>query len=143
MKKIVLSFLFLFMSVNFVSAEYVRKLKEPEFFIPYNDRMHKEENLPYLKKHEISKTKTQKIKEENKKIVFEESPEYKKISEEYFKSINDYALNKKFDKNIKLEEDLSSMNSYDVFEVSDDNSSKITTKEQYEFYMLAKKILDN
>ena len=50
MKKIVLSFLVLFMSMDFVSAQYVRKLKEPEFFIPEGDKMHKQEILPQIKK---------------------------------------------------------------------------------------------
>ena len=35
------------------------------------------------------------------------------------------------------------MNNNDVFEIEDDSSNSIETQEQYDFYMLAKKILEN
>ena len=147
MKKIVLSFLVLFMSIDFVSAQYVRKLKEPEFFIPEGDKMHKQEILPQIKKQVISTPKTQNInkkdKENNKEKIFSEIPEYKKIYDGYFSNINDYMKNKKFSDNIELDKDLALMSDENIFEVNDDTSDKITTKEQYDFYMLAKKILEN
>lgn len=147
MKKIVLSFLVLFMSIDFVSAQYVRKLKEPGFFIPEGDKMHKQEILPQIKKQVISTPKTQNInkkdKENNKEKMFSEVPEYKKIYDGYFSNINDYMKNKKFSDNIELDKDLALMSEENIFEVNDDTSDKITTKEQYDFYMLAKKILEN
>lgn len=150
MKKIVLSFLVLFMSMDFVSAQYVRKLKEPEFFIPEGDKMHKQEILPQIKKQVISTPKTQHInkkdeknKKNNKEKMFSEVPEYKKIYDGYFNNINDYMKNKKFSDNIELDKDLALMSNENIFEVNDDTSDKITTKEQYDFYMLAKKILEN
>jgi hypothetical protein len=49
MKKFILFLVVLLFSGTAVFAQYKRKLKEPDFFIPYSDRMHKPEILPRLK----------------------------------------------------------------------------------------------
>lgn len=141
MKKFVLFFVLLILSSTTVVAQYKRKLKEPDFFIPYNDRMHKPEILPKLIKTENTINKTAE-KKQTDEIVFDEKPEYKKIYDEYLIEINNFLLTKKFEENKILDNDLSMMNG-DVFEVDEDVLSDIKTQEQYNFYMLAKKILDN
>ena len=49
MKNVVLFFLVIFFMLNNAGAQYVRKIKEPDFFIPYKDRMHKPEVLNKIK----------------------------------------------------------------------------------------------
>ena len=141
MKKFVLFFVLLILSSTTVVAQYKRKLKEPDFFIPYNDRMHKPEILPKLIKTENTINKTDE-KKQTDEIVFDEKPEYKKIYDEYLIEINNFLLTKKFEEHKILDNDLFMMNG-DVFEVNDDILSDIKTQEQYNFYMLAKNILDN
>lgn len=139
MKKFILVLIILFLSVSNVLAQYKRKLKEPDFFIPYNDRMHKPEVLPKIKKS-IKKTPNDKYKN---KTLFKEKPEYKKIYDSYLNEINNFRLTKKFEENKILDNDLTMMINGDIFEVGDDTSLDINTQEQYDFYMLAKKMLDN
>ena len=142
MKKFILFFLIFILLGNNVGAQYVRKVKEPNFFIPYNDRMHKPEVLQKIKNNEKSVSKTGKIKNKNK-LSFNKNPEYKNIYDNYIKEINNYLLYKKFDENNLLDTDLSEMSEGNVFEVNDDVSTSIETQEQYDFYMLAKNILEN
>lgn len=142
MRKVILISFLLILSVSNVFAQYKRKLKEPDFFIPYNDRMHKPEVLPKLKN--IANTAHKTVKNNKKDdVFFEETPEYKKIYDDYFNTIKNFMLTKKFEENGSLDNDLSMMISGDVFEVTEDTLSNITTQEQYDFYMLAKNILDN
>ena len=158
MKKSILVFLIFILSINSVFAQYKRKLKEPDFFIPYNDRMHQPEQLSKFdkKKKVLAKTmdKTQENKETNKKInnknkedknksLFKIKPDYKKIYDNYLKEINVFITSKEFSNNIAFENDLKAMSTGEIFEVFDDNSSNIDTQEQYDFYMLAKDILKN
>lgn len=142
MKKFILVLIILFLSVSNVLAQYKRKLKEPDFFIPYNDRMHKPEVLPEIKKikKSINKTPDNKYKNET---LFKEIPEYKKIYDNYLKEIYNFRLTKKFEENKILNNDLTMMINGEIFEVGDDTSLDINTQEQYDFYMLAKKMLDN
>ena len=142
MKKFILFFLIFILLGNNVAAQYVRKVKEPNFFIPYNDRMHKPEVLQKIKNNEKSVSKTGKIKNKNK-LSFNKNPEYKNKYDNYIKEINNYLLYKKFDENNLLDTDLSEMSEGNVFEVNDDVSTSIETQEQYDFYMLAKNILEN
>ena len=142
MKKLILFFLVFILSENNVYAEYVRKIKEPDFFIPYSDRMHKPEILPTVKKQDKSINKTVKNNQKSK-TSFNKKPEYKSIYDNYLKEVNNYLLTKKFERSDILEADLSVMSDGNIFEVKDDSSTSITTQEQYDFYMLAKKILKN
>ena len=48
MKKIIVVILFFVVSFRLADARYVRKVREPNFFIPKADRMHKPEKLPKL-----------------------------------------------------------------------------------------------
>ena len=142
MKKVILFFLVFILMENNVYAEYVRKVKEPDFFIPYSDRMHKPEVLQKIKKQDKTITKTVKNNQKGK-ILFNKKPDYKNIYDNYIRDINNYLATKNFERNENLENDLSMMNNNDVFEIEDDSSNSIETQEQYDFYMLAKKILKN
>lgn len=142
MKKIALVFLILILSINFVHAQYKRKLKEPDFFIPYSDRMHKPEVLTNKKNNEKTTNKTYKNNEKDE-ISFNIIPYYKKIYDNYIKEMNIFFTTKKFTENSELDSDINMMNSGDSFIVEDDNTSTINTKEQYDFYMLAIKLLKN
>lgn len=142
MKKFILILLVLVLSSFTAFAQYKRKLREPDFFIPYNDRMHKHEVLPKLKNIENTKPKTVETNKKNE-VYFSEKPEYKKIYDNYLSEINNFLITKKFDENKDMDNDLSLMTNGDIFEVSEDISSNITTQEQYDFYMMAKNILDN
>lgn len=142
MKKFILILLVLVLSNFTAFAQYKRKLREPDFFIPYNDRMHKPEVLPKLKNIENTKPKTVETNKKNE-VYFSEKPEYKKIYDNYLSEINNFLITKKFDENKDMDNDLSLMTNGDIFEVGEDISSNITTQEQYDFYMMAKNILDN
>lgn len=142
MKKFILILLVLVLSNFTAFAQYKRKLREPDFFIPYNDRMHKPEVLPKLKNIENTKPKTVETNKKNE-VYFSEKPEYKKIYDNYLSEINNFLITKKFDENKDMDNDLSLMTNGDIFEVGKDISSNITTQKQYDFYMMAKNILDN
>ena len=142
MKKFILILLVLVLSNFTAFAQYKRKLREPDFFIPYGDRMHKSEVLPKLKNIENTKPKTVETNKKNE-VYFSEKPEYKKIYDNYLSEINNFLITKKFDENKDMDNDLSLMTNGDIFEVGEDISSNITTQEQYDFYMMAKNILDN
>lgn len=142
MKKIFLLFLMFVFVINNCFAQYKRKLKEPDFFIPYNEKMHKQEKLFLLKNKGITISKTDN-KKEKVEDFFNKKPDYKKIYDNYLNEINIFITTKNFRENIDLNEDLKSMENGDVFEVEDDNSSDIDTQEQYNFYMLAKSLLEN
>ncbi len=142
MKNVVLFFLVMFFMLNNAGAQYVRKIKEPDFFIPYKDRMHKPEVLNKIKKIKKTINKTYK-KNQKDNISFNKTPYYKTIYDNYIKDINGYLITKKFEENEILENDLLIMNNGEIFEIKDDISNSIDTKEQYDFYMLAKQILEN
>lgn len=142
MKKVFFICFVLVVFFNDAFAQYKRKLREPDFFVPYADRMHKPEVLPKLKKIKKSTNKTPDNKEKNE-TLFKEIPEYKKIYDNYLSEMTNFAAEKQFRENKNIDYDLSIMNSNDEFEVVGDDSLAITSQEQYDFYMLAKKILDN
>jgi hypothetical protein len=120
-----------------VEAKYVRQLKEPDFFIPDKDKMHQQEKLPQIhfeKKVEAEKT----VK---KAASFKEIPEYKTKYEKYLADMRVLAKTKQMPENSELEQDLQAMNMEEAFEVTSAPVTKITSKEQNEFYLLAKEIL--
>lgn len=133
-KKLVVFFIFC-STIFSAEAGYVRKLKEPDFFIPAQDRMHKPEKLP-----KIRPLKPKKIV---KKEQFSEIPEYKTKYNKYLADLAVFANTKIMKENAEVEKDLSSMQSGDIFDVELTVSQRITTKEQKEFYSLAAKILND
>lgn len=135
MKKIVLFFLLFAVAVSFAEARYVRKLKEPDFFIPEKDRMHKPEELP--------KVVVLRPKQENKVDNYSEIPEYKIKYNKYVAKLAVFAKTKEMPEDTDVQTDLAKMESGDVFEVTEEASQKITAKEQKEFYTLAAQILKN
>ena len=124
-------------------AQYVRKLKEPDFFIPYGDRMHKDENISDITKKEKTTAKTHVNKQKSEDIIFNEIPEYKKIFTEYTNSVNKFKKEKYFEVSDNFYNDLYLMEEGKIFEVEEDKSPSINTREQFEFYKLAKEISDN
>ena len=116
-------------------ARYVRKLREPDFFIPAGDRMHKPEKLPEIKA--INQQKAV------KKEVFTSVPEYKTKYNKYLADMAVFANSKVLRDNVELDIDLAAMENGDIFEVTAEAPQKVTAREQKEFYLLVKKILEN
>ena len=135
MNKIILALLFVVAVVFSADARYVRKLREPDFFIPEKDKMHKPEKLPKI----VVLRPQKKVKEEK----FTKVPEYKTKYNKYIAGLAVFANTKKMPEDIEIQADLAKMESGEVFEVTEDVSQEITTKEQKEFYTLAAKILNN
>lgn len=134
MGKFWMLFLFVFLSYSISDARYIRKVREPDFFIPESDRMHKPEKLPVIEKKQVKK-----IKED----IFKEIPEYKN---KYNKYLSDMEIFKKtgfLPYNEDLEKDLSCMETGKVFEVITDDVNTVKTKEQNDFYLLVKDIIKN
>lgn len=135
MNKLKIVFLSAFMLIAFdANARYVRKLREPDFFIPEQDRMHKPEKLP-----EINFLVNNDRKMEN----FTKIPDYKLKYSEYLADMNAFAKNKILPENQKLNNDLAAMENGSVFEVVSETDNKISTKEQKEFYSLVEKMIYN
>lgn len=130
--KILLSIIF-FLSYFAIEAEalYVRKIKEPEFFIPQQDRMHKPEKLPPIK-----------TLIEEKQVVYK-IPEYKNKYNQYVEEIESFVKTNMMPENKDLNEDLNMMSSGEIFEVKDEDIEEVATKEQKEFYFLTDKIMQN
>ena len=90
-------------------------------------------------KTENTNNKSEEKTEEKKFSVI---PYYKKIYDDYLNKMNTFITIKDFtDEN--LDADLKVMESGNVFEVVDDNTSAIDSQEQYDFYMLARDLLKN
>ena len=130
--KILLSIIF-FLGYFAIEAEalYVRKIKEPEFFIPQQDRMHKPEKLPPIK-----------TLIEEKQVVYK-IPEYKNKYNQYVEEIESFVKTNMMPENKDLNEDLNMMSSGEIFEVKDEDIEEVATKEQKEFYFLTDKIIQN
>ena len=124
-------FVILFLLVSFsVNAKYVRKLKEPDFFIPEIDKMHKIEKLP------VMNIKSDVIKKEIYK-----KPDYKKKYDEYLRDVNVFAKTRTMPENNVLQNDLASMNTGDVFEVEESSFDYSNYKEYVKFEKILKNIL--
>ena len=127
-------FFIFFLLISTTEARYVRKLKEPEFFIPEYDKMHKPEKLPKVKVASSTIKKEQKLK----KI-----PDYKNKYNEYIADLAFFSKTKEMPENSKLIKDLEAMKEGSIFEISENVTQDITTKEQKDFYSLAAEILNN
>lgn len=135
MNKLIMVLLIAAAAVFSADARYVRKLKEPDFFIPEQDKMHKPEKLPKIV---VLKPKA-KVKEEK----FTKVPEYKNKYNKYIASLAVFTNTKTIPENKELTDDLAKMETGEVFEITEEVSQEITTKEQKEFYTLAAKILND
>ena len=136
-KKIVFACLIVVAFVSTSNALYVRKLKEPEFFIPETDKMHKIEKLPVVEGLENNK------KEVKKDISFSKIPPYKNKFDLYQKKLDEFVKTGVFPKDENLEKDMADMSEEKVFEVVEQPMKTFETKEQYKFFVLAKKIAEN
>ena len=133
MGKFLTLFLIVFLFYSVSDARYIRKVREPDFFIPESDRMHKPEKLPVIE-----------IKYKNiEKQTFKEIPEYKNKYNKYLADMDIFKKTGKIPDNIELEKDLSFMETGNVFEVITDDTDPVKTKEQSDFYLLAKDIMEN
>lgn len=135
MNKFKMLFFYLILFAVFdVQAKYVRKLKEPDFFIPEQDRMHKPEKLPEINF----------LANGFKSMpVFTKIPDYKLKYNQYLVDMAVFAENKKLPENKDLNDDLAEMNDGKIFEVNSNIDNKILTKEQMLFYSLVEKIIQN
>lgn len=134
MSKIWVLFLFLFVFYSVSDARYIRKVREPDFFIPESDRMHKPERLPVIEKKQVKK-----VKEE----VFKEIPEYKNKYNKYLSDMETFRKTGFLPDNEDLKKDLSDMETGEVFEVITEDVNTVKTKEQNDFYLLVKDIIKN
>ena len=124
--------------VNFAfsaNAVYVRKLKEPNFFIPESDRMHKQEILNRKVRYNNVKAK--------KFLIEMKNPEYKEKAVFYKKSLDEFVKTGEFIKDETLEKDMENMKEAKVFEVVEEAPKTIETKEQKNFYSLVDKVIKN
>ena len=135
MMKLKILVLFFVFSAFSAQAEYSRKLKEPEFFIPEQNRMHQPENLP--------KIVNKKIVKEDKSRSFNKIPEYKRKYAEYVNDVNIFANTGKMPENNQLNEDLKAMESGEVFEITNDAPIKIETSEQQLFEKIVQDNIKN
>lgn len=139
MKKIIVVVLF-FMVFSFLAdAHYVRKVREPNFFIPETDRMHKPEKLPKIERLRENKKE---INIEKKKIVMS-VPEYKNKYNKYIADMAVFANSRVMPDNEELDKDLSFMQTGDVFEVVNNTSDETSSIQQKEFYRIMESILNN
>lgn len=160
MKKfIVLAFLLIFCAAS-ATAQYVRKLKEPDFFIPAGEAMHKAEKLPEIKmipKEENKKTEEDEVatKTESPKEVIsqpkvasslyekKEIPVYKSKYNQYIDDVMRFYSDRVMPKNEQLQKDLAEMNSDEHITVTAPAPQKLTSKEMGEFYAIYQKMLNN
>lgn len=138
MKKTVFFILFLMSFCCLAEAAYVRKVREPQFFIPEKDKMHKPEKLPALPKKMAIEEKNQ---PEDKLLT--EIPDYKLKYDKFFADMKVFEKTQTFPENPELESDLKAMETGEIFEVTADDPQVLTSQEQKEFYMIAKEILKN
>ncbi len=146
MKNIGTILLITMMIASIAEARYVRQVREPDFFIPANDRMHKAEKLPKIKiiKPIQKPVKTVEVKTtETKKEVYTTVPEYKNKYGKYVANLAVFAKSKIMPEDKELEEDLKVFNEGEIFEVTQEAPQKITSAEQRAFYDIANEILKN
>ncbi len=163
MKKfIVITFSILSLAAS-ADAQYVRKLKEPDFFIPAGEEMHKAEKLPEIRviqkentkaqqtnevaqnlsKNTVSET-TEKVMEKNtSRNYLKQIPEYKNKYNQYINDIMRFYSDGVMPKNEILQNDLAAMNSDEHRMVKAPAPNELTSKEMADFYALYQKMLKN
>lgn len=157
MKKIIFFVILFLLIVDDINAQYIRKIKEPDFFMPENAKLHKQEKLPSLniKKIDNSLAETQKNFQDNnlsekEKVSYNKSlydirevPDYKNKYDEYIRDIKIYNNTKQMPENPELEKDLAKMNSNERKILNTPSPQKITSEEMGNFYKIYKQIMDN
>ncbi len=164
MKKIIILLLFFVMISIRADAQYKRKIREPNFFIPEGSQLHKPEKLPQIKlpekevvkedetedKAEVDGTKQEivannvNVGKVNKSLIdIRETPPYKYKYDEYIRDIESFYKNGVMPENAELEKDLAEMNSDTPKEVTAPAPTQITSKEMGEFYKIYQKSMDN
>ena len=157
MKKIIFFVILFLLIVDDINAQYIRKIKEPDFFMPENAKLHKQEKLPSLniKKIDNGLAETQKNFQDNnlsekEKVSYNKSlydirevPDYKNKYDEYIRDIKIYDNTKQMPENPELEKDLAKMNSNERKILNTPSPQKITSEEMGNFYKIYKQIMDN
>ena len=157
MKKIIFFVILFLLIVDDINAQYIRKIKEPDFFMPENAKLHKQEKLPSLniKKIDNSLAETQKNFQDNnlsekEKVSYNKSlydirevPDYKNKYDEYIRDIKIYDNTKQMPENPELEKDLAKMNSNERKILNTPSPQKITSEEMGNFYKIYKQLMDN
>ncbi|MBE6444015.1 MAG: hypothetical protein E7020_05045 [Alphaproteobacteria bacterium] len=139
MKKGIVVVLFFVVFSFLADAHYVRKVREPDFFIPEADRMHKPEVIPKIRYVQENKKE---IKTEENKVKMS-IPEYKNKYSRYIEDMVVFAKSKVMPENEELKKDLNYMLTGEVFEVTENVPEAITSLQQEEFYRITNKILEN
>ncbi len=133
MKKTVLIIFGLAMASTVAEARYVRKVKEPDFFIPAEYKMHQSEKLPKIVK------KTKKNVVQKSKTV----PPYKQIYDNYLADMAVFKNTKTFPENEMFDKDMVVFQDGKIFEVVDGAETKISSQEGENFYVLIDGLIKN
>lgn len=129
MRKILL-LLLLLLFYQSAEARYVRQLKEPDFFIPETDKMHKVEKLPDSKKY------IEYDREINK-------PDYKKKYDVYLANLKKFADDGELILDDNIAVDIAKMTTGDIFVVESEPLETNDTQEKRDFYLLLDKLSEN
>lgn len=134
MKKIILpvSLLFVWGGIVMENA-FARELKEPNFFIPEQDRMHKAEVLPPI----------QVLGEDINLDLVQNVPNYKRIYNNYLERMKIFAKEGKITEDSELNESLEKMQSGNVFEVTQTVPENSAAKEDKEFIYITENVINN
>ena len=134
MNKIILplSLLFVWGGIAMETA-FARELKEPNFFIPEKDRMHKAEVLPPI----------QVLMEDSDWDLVQNMPNYKRIYNKYLERMKIFAKEGKITEDSELNESLEKMQSGNVFEVTQTVPENSATKEYRDFICITENVINN
>ena len=135
MKKYFLFFLFCCFYFPIVcraqqDERYVRKMLEPDFFIPDTDKFNRPEKLPpiYLNGKKITAVAHQ----QSESSSLDSEPNYKKKYKQYHNDLENVAINGEVKPNEELSDALDSMKDGDVFEVKEKPSQESDVKNRFE-----------
>lgn len=130
-------FICCFCSVFLLSAaaaaqneRYVRKMPEPEFFIPEGDKFNRPEKLPpiYLNGKKV----TGSGEEETAQNAAPQKPGYQQKYGQYQEDLKSIAVNGEIAPNKELDNALESMKTGEVFEVKETPSQNSEVKDRFE-----------
>lgn len=136
-------------------AQYVRKLKEPDFFIPEGEKMHQAEKLPEIKivvkkpeEQPENKGAENILSKDNESVITAETPsslknipEYKNKYNQYIDDIMRFYSDGTMPKNERLQRDLAAMNSDEKKPVIAPAPTQLTSEEMAKFYAVYQKML--
>lgn len=112
------------------SERYVRKMPEPEFFIPESDKFNRPEKLPpiYLNGKKV----TGSDEEETVQDAAPQKPGYQQKYVQYQEDLKSIAVNGEIAPNKELDNALGSMKNGEVFEVKETPSQNSEVRDRFE-----------